>query len=108
MVERRPCPHTAGYAFATHDRLRLHYGTCDITPELIEEASLVCDTELLAYEEYLGGDVHAFTITAPDGRVLEHCCGLFGLEWAEWRAERAFEDHLVRWLQDDGRRRPAA
>ena len=100
--------HTAGCAFATHERLRLHYGTDDLTPELIEGASLVCDTELLAYEEFLGGDVHAFTITAPDGRVLEHCCGLFGLEWAEFCAERAFEDHLVRWLQDDGRRRPAA
>ena len=100
--------HTAGYAFATHERLRLHYGTDALTPELVEEARLACDTELLAYEEYLGGDVHAFTIAGPDGRVLERQDGLFGLEWAEHTAERAFEDHLVRWLQDEGRRRPAA
>lgn len=100
--------HPAGYAFATHERLRLHFGVEALTPERLEDARLACDGELLAYEQFLQGDVHAFTITAPDGRVLEHCSGLCGLDWAEWNAERAFEDRVARWGLDEGRRRPAA
>ncbi len=96
-----------GYAVALHERLRLHYGRDTITPDLVEAATLACDVELLAYEEFLHGDVHAFAVVTKEGHVLERRRGLAGSEWAEALAWQASAHHLADLRDDERSRRDA-
>ena len=87
---------TVGYAFADYDLLRLEFDQPgDIGPEEVKRAEEELLVELLTYEEYLTGQVYAFTITDRAGTVLETRANLYGEDYAEHIAQTAFTNHRM-------------
>jgi hypothetical protein len=45
--------------------------------------------ELEAWNQYVSGDVYSYTLTTPEGTVLDSLWGLYGLNYAKEEADRA-------------------
>ena len=86
----------AGFAFAPYKLLRLEFGVPGaIGPEEVKRALDLLMVELLVYEQYLTGQVYAFSITDRTGRVLETQGNNYGEDYAEFLAKTAFDNHRM-------------
>ena len=85
-----------GYAFAHYDLLRLEFDQPgDIGPEEVKRALDLLMVELLTYEEYIAGQVYRFTIANQAGVVLETRDNIYGEDYAEHLAQKAFDTHRL-------------
>lgn len=88
-----------GYAFATFERLCLEMGMDEITTAtragVVEEAEYTLLGELLAYEQFVGGEVFRYEVRDRWGRVVETRRDLYGEDHARHLAQEAFDRHLV-------------
>ncbi len=87
---------TIGYAFAHYDLLRLEFDVPgDIGPEEVKRALDLLMVELLTYEEYIAGQVYSFAITDKAGTVLDTQDNIYGEDYAEHLARKAFDIHRL-------------
>ena len=94
---------TIGFAFASYDLLRLEFGVPgDIGPEEVKRAEDMLLVELLTYEEYLTGQVYAFSIFDRSGAVIETQGNIYGEDYAEHLAQTAFDNHRLGIGADNG------
>ena len=86
------CPWDAGqvgWIYATYDKIREEYG--DVSPDSMDKARKLLRSEVDTYDQYLQGDVYAFSLYKVEHCDLKHeheehidgCCGFFGHVWEE-------------------------
>ena len=94
---------TAGYAFASYDLLRLELDAPgDIGPDEVKRAEDMLLVELLTYEEYIRGQVYAFSLFDRSGTVIETQDNIYGEDYAEHLARTAFDNHRMGIGADNG------
>ena len=78
-----------GFVFAASETIRDEYGARRVSRHLRARVEDVLRAEVAAYDDYLRGDVYAFTVEDAGGRVVDSCGGLVGLDHAVEEARSA-------------------
>ena len=77
-----------GYMYTTKERIRAMYGNKTIHKPEIKKAFL---EEIKVYNQYLAGDVYAYSIT-NNGQTVDSMGGFYGLDYAK---EAICEEHEI-------------
>lgn len=81
-VNRFFCPWDSGqvgYIYLSHEDAKKEYADDD-DGTAIEKATRYLAGEVREYSAYLEGDVFGFTITDPDGEIIDGCAGFYGFD----------------------------
>lgn len=86
------CPWDSGQVgiiYATSEDIQKEFG---ITPDSIERAKKLLESEILEFDQYLRGECYCYEITDKDGDQIESCCGFLGpIEYVESEAKRVID-----------------
>lgn len=84
-----------GWIYVTKEQLRREYGVKRITKALRDKAETVLKGEVATYDQYLTGEVYAWSILDDDGETVEAVCGFYDYEQALKEA-KGHIDYLTR------------
>lgn len=70
------------------------YGGERLSAKKLAQAEEVLRGEVETYDQYLRGDVWAYTVRSAGGAVLDSCAGLYGRDYVEREAQE-FVDGLI-------------
>jgi hypothetical protein len=86
------CPWDSGQSgiiYATKEKIRKDYGIKRITKETVQKLRDVFAAELAEFQQFINGEVYAYTVEDKDGNVIDSCGGLYGFEYAITESRRA-------------------
>jgi hypothetical protein len=83
-----------GWIYATYATLRDEYNTPNVTPDILERATLTLRREVEIYDHYLHGNVYGYVITDAHGNTVDSCWNHYGLEDCLQQARRSVDEHL--------------
>jgi len=67
-----------GFIFVTKKTLKKEYSLKKISKKVIEKAKKILEEEVVAYDQYLCGEVYGFVIKDFDNEEVDSCWGCYG------------------------------
>ena len=90
-----------GYIYAIKETIIKEWGkTGKLTRTNKTKALRHLQDEVKTYDQYLTGDVYGYTITDPQGDIIDSCWGFYGFDYAKQEAQT----QLDYWIAEYARR----
>jgi len=85
-----------GFIFCTREDIRREFNLKRVSPQALEKARRILESEVKVYDQFLRGEVYCVAVVNDKTEeVVDSCCGFFGYDWAEKEARE-----MLAWAEE--------